>query len=170
MANSTNKYTRLTNEQDAGDEPMLVPPPPDYSPNAAPLNQPTPFCGPVISQRPDASVTNVGGGVSIVNVQQAQQAPMQPQVIYVRQQAFSENDDTLRCAIFATICCCWIFGLFGIYYAVRARTEWNAGEEQRAQSLNRDAKGCTFASIICGIVLIVILVALQSLSPTMRGK
>ena len=36
MANSTDKNMRLTNEQDAGDGPMLVPPPPDYTPNAAP--------------------------------------------------------------------------------------------------------------------------------------
>ena len=56
-----------------------------------------PFCGPVISQRPDASVTYSGGGTSAVIVQQiqAQQAPMQPRVIYVQQQIFRENDDTL---------------------------------------------------------------------------
>ena len=36
MANSTDKNMRLTNEKDAGDEPLLVSPPPDYTSNAAP--------------------------------------------------------------------------------------------------------------------------------------
>jgi hypothetical protein len=170
MANSTNKYVRLTNEQDAGDEPMLVPPPPDYTPIAAPLNQPTSFCGPVISQQPNAPMTNSGGGFSVVNVQQVQQSPTQPQIIYVRQQPFSENDNTLCCAVFATLCCCWIIGLFAIYYAFRARNEWNSGDQQRAQSLNGVAKGLTIATIICGIVIIGIYVCLQILAGNRINK
>ena len=60
------------------------------------MSQPAPVSGSVISRQPEP---DSGGGVSVANIPvhqiQAQQAPVQPQVVYIRQQPFRENDDTL---------------------------------------------------------------------------
>lgn len=65
------------------------------------------------------------------------------------------NADT---AIFATLCCCCLCGLLAIYYAMRAKNEWAAGNRPGAREHNRISKFCSGAAIITDTVLTIIFV------------
>lgn len=68
----------------------------------------------------------------------------------------TKPESYLGLSIFSFLCCCWLFGLIALVYSCQVDSAWTVGDVNGAVSASRNAKSWNFASIITGIVVLVL--------------
>uniref|UniRef100_A0A665UN88 Uncharacterized protein n=1 Tax=Echeneis naucrates TaxID=173247 RepID=A0A665UN88_ECHNA len=65
-------------------------------------------------------------------------------------------------SIFNTLCCCLPLGIAAIVYSCKAKNANAAGESTIAAHASRTAKILNVVALVCGIILIIIFIALKA--------
>ncbi|KAL6116138.1 uncharacterized protein ACO6RY_00822 [Pungitius sinensis] len=67
-------------------------------------------------------------------------------------------------SIFNTICCCWPIGIAAIVFSCKTQTANAAGESAQAVDASRTSKILNVVSLVCGIIMIIIIIAIKASS------
>ncbi|CAK6968133.1 synapse differentiation-inducing gene protein 1-like [Scomber scombrus] len=67
-------------------------------------------------------------------------------------------------SIFNTLCCCLPLGVAAIVCSCRVQNATALGDSTRAADASRTAKMLNVIGLVCGIILIIIIVAIQATS------
>ena len=73
-------------------------------------------------------------------------------------------DNYLIKSILVTLCCCLPFGIVGIIFASQVDSKWAAGDHEGAMTAAANAKKWTMIGLILGVVVNLILLAVQILA------
>ncbi|CAB1427041.1 unnamed protein product [Pleuronectes platessa] len=65
-------------------------------------------------------------------------------------------------SIFNTLCCCLPIGIAAIVCSCRAQNANTAGESAIAQDASRTAKILNVIGLVCGIILLIIIIAFKT--------
>ncbi|KAK7882558.1 hypothetical protein WMY93_028732 [Mugilogobius chulae] len=65
-------------------------------------------------------------------------------------------------SIFNTLCCCLPLGIAAIVCSCRAQNANAAGDQANAQDASRTAKILNVVGLVCGIILLIIFIALKA--------
>ena len=69
--------------------------------------------------------------------------------------------DFLECNLFASLCCCQIFGLLGVVFSKLCRSAKSKGNREDAKCYSVIAKVMCALSVIGGIILAIVIVSMQ---------
>jgi hypothetical protein len=115
----------------------------------------------------------VGVGFRDGYPQQQQQQHQQPIIIYQQQpqnvvyvpaqKLDNPPKDYLCLNIFATLCCCWIIGIFAILKSVQCRSAISAGDRATAEQKSKQARKYWCCTVWIGVSTFIIIVVLNVL-------
>ncbi|XP_071485960.1 uncharacterized protein [Diadema antillarum] len=77
-----------------------------------------------------------------------------PQGVTIIRQVQPMPDDNLQCAIFVTLCCCFVFGLIAIVKSQEARRLHMAGDTEGARRAASTSRSLSTCGVVVGLVLI----------------